>query len=286
MNTIKIPLYFLIGVVTIVVTMFVISTAFPHIELIQTPTARFLANIIAIGAMVQSGIFSLLLIRQSDINRKNSDDTQERAEAFRNLQFVASNHTIIEFFDAMTMASKSARNMQRMKERMDFKFCLREEGIGFQDICGDIDGYSYVTINIPIKVVVGNAVSAVKFINFRLSREDSNHHFVPCCPDSQGLILWNEAKKRQELTFNLIVPKNNDFYNEDTVTPFTKIKVFLSMHSMLGVVVKGWTELYFTNPQKRERDGANKYQINSSQFRIEGLPELEGTTQVAIAKTK
>ncbi|MCL2846654.1 MAG: hypothetical protein FWE38_03100 [Firmicutes bacterium] len=272
---IRIPLFFVIAVVVVTVALFVVSAFLPDVEMIQTPTARLIANVLALGVMIQSAIFSLLLIRQSEVNRKNSDDINARAEAFRNFQFVASNRTIIEFHDYMLMFRTSERYTERLKQRMDFKFFMRHNGINMDDVRADISAYSILTVKFPMKVIVGDVIGAVKFINFRLDKEDGIHNFVPCCDDFQGLILWNEEKQRQEITVNLILPKGSGFYNEQTITPFHKIRIFLSMHSLMGVVVKGWTELYFTNPQKRERDGANKYMISSSQFKISGLPELE-----------
>jgi len=276
MNT-KIPLFFLIAVVTIVLIIFAVSQFIvPDVDLIQTPTARLLANILALGVMIQSAIFSLLLIRQAELNRKNNDEINARAESFRNLQFVASNYAIVEFFDNMLMYRTSDRYVNRLKERMDFRFYMRYNGVDFEDVKQNPDKYSFLTVKIPLRLVVGDAIGKVRFLNFRLDRDQEVHNFVPCCDDFRGLILWNETKERQELSINLIVPKDSDFYNEDTVTPFSKIKVYLSMHSLLGVAVKGLTELYFTNPQKRERDGANKYIIHSSQFKVDGLPELDG----------
>jgi len=46
------------------------------------------------------------------------------------------------------------------------------------------------------------------------------------------------------------------------------------MISLLGVVVDGSIELYFTNPEKIDKTGANKYRINSSQFELIGAPKL------------
>ena len=259
----------------IVVTLFIVSSLLPDVELIQTNTSRFLANILAMGVMIQSAIFSLLLIKQSEANRKNSDEVTARSETFRNFQFIASNYTTVDFFDSMTLYRESEKYIARLKERMDFKFYMRQDGIAFDDIKANLDDYVFLTVKLPLKIVVGDAIARVRFYNFRLDREEAVHSFVPCCDGFQGLILWNEKKQRQELSLNLIARKDSDFFCETTVTPFTKIKVFLSMHSVLGVVVKGWTELYFTNPQKRERDGANKYIINSTQFAIAGVPELE-----------
>ena len=284
---IKIPLYFLIATIFVVLVLFIVSTFFPNLEMIQTPTARLLANVIALGAMIQSAIFSLLLIRQAEANKKNSDDVTARSEEFRNFQFIVSNRATVEFYAHMSISRESPRYVQRLKDHLDFKFYMRHNGVDFDDVLTNFDKYSFLTVKLPFKMVVGDEIGTIKFVNFLLDKEDQTHTFVPCCDDFQGLILWNETKQRRELSVNLILPKGSGFYNENTVTPFTKIKIFLSMHSTLGVVVKGWTELYFTNPQKRDNDGSNKYTISSSQFKISGLPELEASVGATfLAKTK
>ncbi|MCL2851102.1 MAG: hypothetical protein FWE01_01940 [Firmicutes bacterium] len=276
MNSIKLPLFFLITVVITVVTIFIVSALLPSLDLIATPTARLLANILSLGVMIQSAIFSMLLIRQAEVNRKNSDNLNAKAESFRNFQFIVSNRTTVEFHAHMSISRASQRYVALLKENLDFKFYMRHNGVDFEHVKANLDEYSFLTVRIPLKLVVGDELGAVKFMNFSLDREGETHTFIPCCEDYQGLILWNEEKQRREVSVNLILPKGSGFYNEKTVTPFSKIKIFLSMHSTLGVVVRGWTELYFTNPLKRERDGSNKYHISSSQFKISGLPELEG----------
>jgi hypothetical protein len=45
--------------------------------------------------------------------------------------------------------------------------------------------------------------------------------------------------------------------------------------SLLGVSIKGMSELYFTNPEKLEGDLTNTYKINASNFVISGMPYLE-----------
>ena len=282
MNT-KIPLYFLIGVIFVVAVLFIVSTFMPDVDMIQTPTARLLGNVLSMGVMIQSAIFSLLLIRQSEVNKRSSDDRNDRSEAFRNFQFIAENRAKVEFHEFMLMYRTNPRYVDRLKSRLDFKFFMRHNGIEMEDIVKNLDNYSFLTIIMPIKVVDGD-LGEIKFINFRLEKENEIHFFVPCSDDYQGLILWNEEKKRYEVTVNLILNKGSGFYNENTITTFTKIKLFHSVHSMLGVVVRGWTELYFTNPQKRERDGANRYMISSSQFKISGIPELETAVQAGFAK--
>lgn len=49
----------------------------------------------------------------------------------------------------------------------------------------------------------------------------------------------------------------------------------LHITSLLGVVVEGMSELYFTNPEQIEGDFTNTYKINSSNFIIKGMPYIE-----------
>ena len=264
-----------------VITLFIISQTTSG-NIIEAPTFQILSNTLSLGSVLSAALFSFLLIRQGDITRKSNDDVNTRSEAFRSLQFVASNHTIVEFYDNMTIFRESERYIKRLKDTGDFRFYMRERGIDLEDIKEDFDKYFFLTLKIPVRVIVGQAVSAIQFRKMRMDRVEGNHTFVPCSGNFSALILYNDDEKRQEVSVNLIVNKDSEFYNEDIVNPFTKIKLNVTMHSFLGVAVTGWTELYFTNPQKLEKDGANKYKINSSQFQISGLPVLNDSVNMEI----
>src|SRR5690554_6821022 len=54
----------------------------------------------------------------------------------------------------------------------------------------------------------------------------------------------------------------------------SKIKMDLTIVSLLGVGIYGMSELYFTNPVKIEGDLTNTYKINSSNFILKGMPFL------------
>jgi len=219
-------------------------------------------------------------MKQGKTSSRSSADANARAESFRNLQFIASNHTIVDFFDSLLIFIEPERYVERLRQTQDFKFYMREKGIDLEDVKENFDNYFFLTVKIPIRVVVGNAVSSIQFRKFRLDRADKMHNFVPCSGNFHALILYNDEEKRQEVSINLIVNKDSEFYTTDIINPFTKIKLNLTMHSFLGVAVTGWTELYFTNPQKLEKDGTNKYKINSSQFQIVGLPTLDNSVDV------
>ena len=278
----KILISILVAFTVAVVTLFVVSQTVGGF--IETPTFQILSNFMTFGSVISATLFSYLLIRQGDMHKKNNDDVNARAEAFRDLQFIASNHTITEFYDQMLIFRESERYVERLKRNLDFKFYMREKEIDLEDVKANFDNYFFLTVKIPIRVVVGNAVSSIQLKNFRLDRVDKVHNFVPCAKNFRALILYSDDDKRQEVTVNLIANKHSEFYSNDIVNPFTKIKLLVTMHSFLGVAVTGWNELYFTNPQKLEKDGTNKYKINSSQFQISGLPTLVGSVGADISE--
>ena len=277
--TTKLFMFILLAFTTIVIGLFIGAQLMTG-NIIETPTFQILSNFLSFALVASSAIFSWVIYRQSVENTKNNEDINARSESFRNLQFIASNHTITEFFDNMQIFYESDRYIKRLKETQDFKFYMYENGINMDDVKENFDDYFFLTVKIPIRTVVGNAVSSIQFKNFHLERSDKVHNFIPCTPESRGLIIFNDEEQRQEFSINLIATKHNEFYNTDIVNPFTKIKIYMTMHSFLGVAVSGWTELYFTNPQKLEKGGINKYKISSSQFQISGLPTLTAEVQV------
>lgn len=48
----------------------------------------------------------------------------------------------------------------------------------------------------------------------------------------------------------------------------------MNIKSLLGVKVKGNSELYFTNPEQIEGDHTNTYSIHSSNFLITEQPKI------------
>jgi hypothetical protein len=51
-----------------------------------------------------------------------------------------------------------------------------------------------------------------------------------------------------------------------------RYKIYINITSLLGVQVRGISELYFTNPEQIEGDGTNTYRINSSNFTLLKMP--------------
>ena len=49
----------------------------------------------------------------------------------------------------------------------------------------------------------------------------------------------------------------------------------MGITSILGVTIRGTSELYFTNPTQIEGAGSSTYKINSSNFRLTQQPLIE-----------
>ena len=247
------------------------------------PDATFplMSIIISFAAFAVSSLFSFSILNHNAILRdandelkKNSDDVNARAEAFRTLQFIASNYTIVDFTDYIVMYDEPERYVGIFKSNHDFTFYMREDDVSIEDVNEHPENYRFITVKIPFTIVEGKTIGKVKFARFKFSKDGKDHRFVNCGRMTNSLILYNEQDHRSEALVNLIMRKGSEFYKPGAVNPFLKIKINLTMVSLLGVAVTGWIELYFTNPERLESDGSSKYKINSSQFEVSGLPQL------------
>ena len=72
---------------------------------------------VAFASFLSSMLFSLLILLHNRTVVKINDDTNRRAEMFRELQFASSNYSIIEFMDRMLIYGESTRYIQRAIER-------------------------------------------------------------------------------------------------------------------------------------------------------------------------
>lgn len=256
------------------------AVSFASIPIIKAETFWLLNIALAFATFVVTSFFSYVLIKHTDIineqNRKNNDSVNARSESFRTLQFVASNYAAVDFVDYMLIYEVYGRYINELKKTLNFQFYMREEGVSLDDIANNFHDFVFVAVRIPIQPLSSeNKISSIKFSDFHFHKEDTQHYFVPCSEHARNaLILFNKEEKRQEVAINLVVRKSSEFWLHDAVNPFLKITFNHTMFSLLGVSVSGWTELYFVNPQKVEKSGANKYTINSSQFEISGLPKL------------
>jgi len=249
-------------------------------------TWQLLSVITAFSAFVMQSLFSFSVLKHNAIIRevndelkKNNEENNLRNEEFRTLQFISSNYTVVDFVDYMLLYSEFESYTNRLKETKDLTFYLKEQNIDTKDIFENFDQYNFVSLKIPFKIVEGKTIGKIRFSNFRFNKGERVFRFVSCKGSSHGLILHNENDHRSEVVVNFIYKKSSDFFVTDELNLFTKIKINLTMQSLLGVMVAGATELYFTNPLKLDKDGANKYKINSSHFEVIGMPTLVGSVE-------
>ncbi|NLK13119.1 MAG: hypothetical protein GX312_05940 [Candidatus Phytoplasma sp.] len=249
---------------------------------IHTVGIRISVLIVSFAAFISSAFFSYLVYSHNRTVSKLNDDMNKRGEMFREIQFASSNYSIIEFTDRMLIYKESDRYIKRFLEDKEFGFHLIETDTNEKIEEITLDKYSFYTIRIPFKIVEGKMVSKLKVSQIRFERDLKKYYFRPTNErqEETGYILYNETTKRNNLIMNLIVKKDNDFFDQE-VNVFTKIKIIINVVSLLGVTTKGINELYFTNPTQKEGDGLHTYKINSSNFtllerpKIESLDELE-----------
>lgn len=237
---------------------------------------RVAAIFIAFAAFLSSMLFSLLILLHNRTAVRMNDDTNKRAELFREQQFASTNYSIIDFMDRMLIYAESERYIGNVLNRKNMNFHMIETGHDANDVYNNPSQYTFVSIRIPFKILEGKLVSSITFDKLRFEREGVNFEFLP--PDhhveSRAFILYNEQTKRNNVIINLIMNKDSHFYKPELVNFFTKIKIYINITSLLSVKVKGNSELYFTNPEQIEGDGTNTYRINSSNFMITELPKI------------
>ena len=237
---------------------------------------RVAAIFIAFATFLSSMLFSLLILMHNKTTVKINDDTNKRAELFRELQFASSNYSIIDFIDRMLIYPESDRYIEKFLKQKSSMFHMLEKGLDKHDIYEHPENYQFLTIRIPFRVIEGKIVSTITFDKLRFERDGIDYEFYP--PDqgteSRAFLLYNERTKRNNTIINLIMSKDSSFYHFDEVNQFTKIKIYVNITSLLGVKVKGNSELYFTNPEQIEGDNSNTYAIHSSNFLITEQPKI------------
>jgi hypothetical protein len=237
---------------------------------------RVVAIFIAFATFLSSMLFSLLILMHNKTTVKINDDTNKRAELFRELQFASSNYSIIDFIDRMLIYPESDRYIEKFLTQKNTMFHMLEKGLDKSDVFNHPENYQFLTIRIPFRVIEGKIVSTITFDKLRFEREGVDYEFYP--PDhgteSRAFLLYNERTKRNNTIINLVMAKESSFYHFDEVNQFTKIKIYVNITSLLGVKVKGNSELYFTNPEQIEGDNSNTYAIHSSNFLITEQPKI------------
>lgn len=237
---------------------------------------RVAAIFIAFATFLSSMLFSLLILLHNKTTVKINDDTNRRAELFRELQFASTNYSIIDFIDRMLIYQESERYVERFITQKSMMFHMIEQGLDPNDIFEHPDQYQFLTIRIPFRVIEGKIISSITFDKLRFERDGIDYEFFPPekNTESRAFLLYNEVSKRNNTIINLVMSKSTHFYRPDMVNQFTKIKIYINITSLLGVKVKGNSELYFTNPEQIEGNNTNTYSIHSSNFLITERPKI------------
>ncbi|MCL2177163.1 MAG: hypothetical protein FWB72_04390 [Firmicutes bacterium] len=274
-------------VLVLSVSTYFVSRSFP--EYGARESIMLVTAIVSFASFIMTSLFSFLLFSHNAMARdttkemrKINDEINARNEEFKTLQFVAANYTMIELVDHMLLYEEYPQYIKRLRAQRDYTYYMRESDVDLDHLEENFDEYKFVTARIPISIVEGKAISKIRFSRFKLSKEEKEHRFLPACASCQCLIIFNEKDKRNELVVNLIMKKDSEFFIEGEIDIFSRIRINLTVQSLLGVVITGWTELYFSNPTKQEKYGANKYKIESSYFEISGLPTLITSVDKAI----
>ena len=234
---------------------------------------RIAVLVVAFASFISSAFFSYLVYTHNKTVSKINDDTNKRGEMFRELQFASANYSIIEFTDRMLIYKESQRYVNKFLKDHMFGFHMIEKLEVQKEI--NADNYDFYSIRIPFKVVEGKLTSGIKIKQIKFERDQKAYFFDPLNghDEVQAYILYNEVSKRKNLIINLVIDKQNDFFDQE-VNIFSKIKLYIKITSLLGVNVKGVSELYFTNPTQSEGDGLHTYKINSSNFTLTEKPTV------------
>lgn len=237
---------------------------------------RVAAIFIAFATFLSSMLFSLLILLHNKTTVKINDDTNRRAELFRELQFASTNYSIIDFIDRMLIYPESERYVERLISQKNMTFHMIEQGLDPNDIYQNPDQYQFLSIRIPFRVIEGKIVSAITFDKLRFERDGVDYEFLPPekGSESRAFLLYNDVSKRNNTIMNLVMSKTSSFYVSNKVNQFTKIKIYINITSLLGVKVKGNSELFFTNPEQIEGNNTNTYSIHSSNFLITERPKI------------
>lgn len=235
---------------------------------------RIATLFVAFTSFLSSTLFSLLILYHNRTVTRMNDDTNRRAELFRELQFASTNYSIIDFMDRMLIYDESTRYVDRFIRKRNMMFHMISPEVKETDVYEHPSRFNFISIKIPFRVIEGRMVSNITFSKLKFERGEEVYNFFtpPSLQESRAFLLYNEHTKRNNIIMNLIVPKESTFFDKTSINDFSKIKITIRITSLLGVQVKGISELYFTNPEQIEGDGLNTYRINSSNFTLMSMP--------------
>ncbi|MBE0700483.1 MAG: hypothetical protein IH571_02240 [Acholeplasmataceae bacterium] len=245
-------------------------------EMFNVIGIRVATLLVAFASFCASSAFSLLVFTHNRTVSKINDDTNKRAELFRELQFASSNYSIIEFMDRMLIYMESSRYVDKYVIKQTLTFHMIDSETTQEEVFLNPEAFDYVSVRIPFRVVEGKMVSSIYFDKLIFERGETQYVFMtpPNLESSRAFLLYNEQTKRNNVIINLIVGKKRNFFLGHEINIFSKIKSYIVINSLLGVQVKGVSELYFTNPEQKEGDGTNTYKINSANFTLTEMPKV------------
>lgn len=261
-----------ISVIVFIITVAILLRGESLPNSIDLVGVRVATLFVAFASFISSTLFSLLILLHNKTVSKINDDTNQRAELFRELQFSSTNYSIIDFKDQMLIYDESQRYIDRFIKKQSMQFHMITPSIKTEDVYSSPSHYEYISIKIPFKVIEGKMVSSISFKRLKFERDEQIYNFISPTDGSKAFILYNEHTNRNSAIINLILPKDSDFFSEREFNAFSKIKISLTITSLLGVEVKGITELYFTNPT--ESNHKNIYKINASNFTLIDMPKV------------
>lgn len=274
----KIIFYLIIitGLIVFIISLMMLYAGDTLDALFNVIGIRVVALFLSFASFLSSMLFSLLILMHNKTVVKINDDTNRRAELFRELSFASSNYSIIDFVDRMLLYNESNRYIERLLSSKTTQFHMLEEGIDSKDVFINPQKYDFISMKIPFKVIEGKLVSSITFDKLCFERDGSDFRFFPevKTDEARAFILYNERTKRNNVIINLVTLKESKFYQPDEINRYSKIKIYINIYSLLGVKVKGNSELYFTNPEQIEGDHTNTYSINSSNFLITEGPKI------------
>lgn len=228
---------------------------------------RIAVLIVSFASFGASTLFSMMVYEHNKTVSRINDDSNRRSEMFRELQYASSNYSIIEYNDRMLISPESERYIPKFYNKDNPSFHLVEQNINYDE------ELSFYTVRIPFKVVEGKTCGRIELSQIQFEKGEEIFKFIPMEHEeiTNAYLLDNEQTKRRNMIVNLVFNKNSNFFKDD-INVFSKIKINLTVSSILGVSIQGKSELYFTNPTQTEGHGLHTYKINSSNFITHTLP--------------
>ncbi len=259
--------------ITVVVVFILSFLSLIYAEWLESKIAvvgiRIAVLVVSFAAFGASAIFSMMVYKHNITVSKINDDNNRRSELFRELQFASGNYSIIEFNDRMLISPESQWYIPRFYNKDNPSFHLVDEEIDTNE------KLSFYTIRIPYRLVEGKTAGSIEISNIKFERDTEVFNFVPMKHEekTRAFLLYNEKTQRSNIIVNIVFNESSNFFSEK-VNLFSKIKLKLTVSSILGVSINGSSELYFTNPTQTEGHGLQTYKINSSTFITTSLPYL------------